>query len=124
MRQVDGIDVWETGTPNKKFKVLGLIQQSNYDNHTLMSTIAKASKDSEIIREAKTHGGDAVIILGSSTDVSGFSTSGTVQGTQHGTLNSSGGSGYYSGNYQGNVRSTTRANTTTQKAIAVIKYLE
>jgi len=120
VRTVDGIDVWQTGTPNRKFKVLGVIEQSHYDNHSLMSAIAGASKDSEIIKQVKTHGGDAVIILSSSSAITGFST----RGSQSGQLTGYGSSGYYSGSYSGSSSTYTHANTKTDKVIAVIKYLD
>jgi hypothetical protein len=128
VRTVDGIDVWQTGTPNRKYKVLGLIQQSHYDNHSLMSTIASVSKDSEIIKQAKVHGGDAVIILGTISAITGYTTYGVAQGTQSGTLSGYGNGSYYNGTYSGSSSAfgiaNTHANTRTDTSIAVIKYLE
>lgn len=126
VRTVDGIDIWQTGTPNRKFKILGMIDQSHYDNHSLMSAIASATKDSELIKLAKAHGGDAVILLGSSSSITGFTTAVDVQGTQSGTLNGYGSGGYYSGSYSGSSSaygtSYTHANTRTDKTVVVIKY--
>ena len=127
VRSVGGIDVWQTGTPNRKFKVLGVIQQSHYANHSLISVIAGATKDSEIIKEAKAHGGDAVIVLGSSSTITGFTTHARAQGSESGTFTGSGGAGGFSGTYSGASSSDTTANTVantrTDKVIAVIKYL-
>jgi hypothetical protein len=124
VRTVDGIDIWQTGTPNRKFKILGLIDQSHYDNHTLISVIASATKDSELIKEAKAHGGDAVIILGSSSAITGFTTSVDVQGTQSGTVTGYGNVGYYSGSSSAYGTAYTHANTRSDKTVAVIKYVD
>lgn len=112
VRKVSGIDVWETGTPDRRFKVLGVIRQSHYDNHSLMSMIANTSKDSDIIKQAKAHGGDAIIVLGSSSAISGFTTFSSAQASQSGT------------SYSGYGTANTVANTRTEKVIAVIKYLD
>jgi hypothetical protein len=111
VRKVDGIDVWQTGTPDRKFKLLGLIQQSHQDNHSLMSAIAGASKDSALIKQAKANGGDAIIFLRSSSAITGFTTHGYASGT-------------YSGSSSAYGTANTRANTRTDKAVAVIKYLD
>ncbi|MDA1278284.1 MAG: hypothetical protein O2960_30185 [Verrucomicrobia bacterium] len=124
VRKVDDIDVWETGAPNRKYRVLGIIQQSHYDNHSLVSVIAGASKDSAIVKEAKKQGGDAIIVLGSSSAITGYSTAGSIHGSQTGSLSGYGSGSSYSGTYRGSLSAQTRANTQTEKSIAVIKYLD
>jgi len=122
VRTVDGIEIWQTGTPNRRFKVLGVIDQSHYDNHSMMSLIAGATKDSELIKLVKAHGGDAIIFLGSNSAITGYSTSVDVQGTQSGTVTGYGNVGYYSGSSSAYGSAYTHANTRTDKTVAVIKY--
>jgi len=124
VRSVDGIDVWETGTPNRKFRLLGMIEQSHYDNSSLMSLIARASMDSELMEQVKAHGGDAIIILDSNSAITGYTTHANVSGSQSGTLSGVGSVGLYSGTHSGSGTAYTHANTKTNKAIAVIKYLD
>lgn len=60
---VDGIDFWENGTPNRRFKVLGII-----DHSRLHYVVALGSRDKAIAKAAKEHGGDAVILGPQSMD--------------------------------------------------------
>jgi hypothetical protein len=126
VRTVDGIDIWQTGTPNRKYKVLGVIDQSHYDNHSLISRIASTTTDSELVKAAKAHGGDAIIILGSSSAITGYTTSVDVHGTQSGMATGYASDGNYSGTYSGSSSAYgtayTHANTQTEKKVAVIKY--
>jgi hypothetical protein len=122
VRTVDGIDIWQTGTPNRKYKVLGVIDQSHYDNHSLISMIASATKDSDLIKLVKAHGGDAVIVLGNRSAVTGYTTSVNVQGTESGTVTGYGNVGNYSGSSSANGTAYTHADTRTDKTVAVIKY--
>jgi hypothetical protein len=67
VRTVDGIDFWENGDPDRKYKVLGVIDDSRGDG-----LIANWGKDSDIARKAREYGGDAVILIGSDRKLSGI----------------------------------------------------
>lgn len=128
VRPVDGIDVWETGTPDRRCRILGVIQQSHYDNHSLMSMIAGGSKDSAIIKEAKAAGGDAIIVLSSMSAITGFSTHSSVEGSSSGNLSGYSTGGAYTGTYSGTSSaygtSHTSADITSAKIVVVLKYLD
>lgn len=68
---VNGIDIWENGTPPSRYKVIGIIEDER-----LNGPIHKASRLSDLADEAKTHGGDGLIILsqGAGAVVNGSST--------------------------------------------------
>jgi hypothetical protein len=97
VRNIDGVDVWTFGEPDRRFKLLGLIEQDYYDNNSVMSFLAGATKDSRIIKAAKEQGGDAIIILRRDSRLLGYSAYSV------GTLS---------------------ANTQTTSIIAVVKYLD
>lgn len=112
VKNVQGIEVWTSGEPNRRFRVLGVIDQSHYDNKSVMSLIAGANKDSEIIATAKKYGGDAIMFLGADSVVTGYTTSGYASGQSTGAYSSAYGTAH------------TRANTQTSTRVAVIKYLD
>jgi len=70
VRVVDGIDFWENGDSNRKYRVLGAIDES--PSHRLpigrISRLFSGSedRDSAIAKAARKRGGDAVILV--STD--------------------------------------------------------
>jgi len=74
MTVVDGIEVWTAGEPNQRFKVLGVISQSHYDNGGALSMLAGATKGSELINTAKKYNGDAIIFRGTNSVVAGHTT--------------------------------------------------
>lgn len=102
VKNVDGIDIWTSGEPNRRFQIVGVIDQSHYNNNSVMSFVAGMSKDSELIATAKKQGGDAIIFIGSDSVVTGYKYSGPS-------------SAY------GNAR--VDPNTSTSTRAAVIKYL-
>ena len=69
-RTVDGIDFWEKGDPDRKYKILGVIEESRKHRLPLgrFSRIFSNSgdtddRDSVIAKAAHEHGGDAVIFV-------------------------------------------------------------
>ena len=66
VRVVDGIDFWENGEPDRKFKVLGVIDDSRGDG-----LLSRMGKDSAIAKVARERGGDGVIPSGSSREFRG-----------------------------------------------------
>jgi hypothetical protein len=57
VRVVDGIEFWESGTPNRKFKILGVL-----DHSRLHYVVALGSRDGAIAKAAKERGADAVVL--------------------------------------------------------------
>ena len=124
VKNVNGIDIWTSGEPNRRFQVVGVIDQSHYNNNSLMSFVAGMSKDSELIATAKKQGGDAIIFIGSDSVVTGYTTSVWVSGQSTGTVSGYPGGAAYSGRSSAYGSATTDANTRSSTRLAVIKYLQ
>lgn len=128
VKTVDGIDVWTSGEPDRRFRVLGVIDQSHYNNRSVMARIAGATKESAIIAIAKKHGGDAIIFLGSDSVVTGYTSWGWASGQSTGAYSGNYSRSTYGGTYTGNGfgYGTTRTHAITETAtrVAVIKYLD
>jgi hypothetical protein len=70
---VDGVDIWDNGTPYGKFKILGIINDNVFENtgaepNTLnvlavASAVALARREHRLVVEAMNHGGDALVCL-------------------------------------------------------------
>jgi hypothetical protein len=73
LRVVDGVDFWENGDPDRKYKILGVIDDSRGDG-----LISRIGKDSDIANKAKEYGGDAVIFIGSDRELRGVDLSSGV----------------------------------------------
>lgn len=66
LRIIDGIDFWEYGDCDRKYKILGVIE-FNHKRGLLSMTgdsQGKDDDDSAIAKAAHEHGGDAVIFIG------------------------------------------------------------
>jgi hypothetical protein len=97
MKAVNGIDIWTDGSPNRKFKVIGVLDDEYGDGHGLVGAVLSATRssiDSKLATAAKTHGGDAVVIVRQDQILSGFDVkgSGTVKdnGNGYGTVHYNG----------------------------------
>jgi hypothetical protein len=64
VRVVEGIDFWEKGEPDRKYKILGVIDDSRHEGANFQFL-----KDQDIALDARKHGGDAVILTDSSREV-------------------------------------------------------
>lgn len=55
VRNVKGIDIWETGEPNGKYRILGLINQEMIQNNPniLAKSLNNSISESSIVAEAK-----------------------------------------------------------------------
>jgi hypothetical protein len=73
VRVVDGIDFWENGNPDRKFKILGVIDDSRRDG-----IFTGSGRDSAIAKVARERGGDAVILVDSDRELSGVDQYGDV----------------------------------------------
>jgi hypothetical protein len=66
VRVVEGIDFWENGEPDRKYRVLGVIDDSRGEG-----LITGSGRDSDIAKVARERGGNAVILVGSSREFRG-----------------------------------------------------
>lgn len=64
---IDGMEVWSEGTPNRKFRVVGII-----DDERPGGLIPRATRMSDIVKKAKESGGDAIIVYNEGSQVAGF----------------------------------------------------
>lgn len=64
VRVVEGIDFWEKGEPDRKYKILGVIDDSRDEGFSFQFL-----KDKDIALGARKRGGDAVILTDSSREV-------------------------------------------------------
>ena len=64
IRVVKGIDIWENGEPDRKYQILGVIDDSRNDG-----LIPQIRKDTAIALVARERGGDAVILSDSSLEI-------------------------------------------------------
>jgi hypothetical protein len=66
VRNVGGIEFWENGDPNRKYRILGVINDSRDEG-----AIARSSRDGSIAKITRERGGDAVILVGNSHEYNG-----------------------------------------------------
>jgi hypothetical protein len=104
---VDGVDVWTNGDPPRKFQLLGII-----DDQRPGGIIPMAEMKHDIAKKAREHGGDAVIIISSSSQLAGYYTAANVNTQFYGNSATSYGS------------STTIPLTRHTSKYAVIKYAD
>jgi hypothetical protein len=67
VRTVSGIEIWENGEPNRKYKIIGFAQDNRGGG-----PIANAVWDSAITKLVKEKGGDAVIFESTTRVLSGI----------------------------------------------------
>jgi TPR repeat protein len=112
VRNVNGIDIWDIGQPDCEFKIIGYIHQEKHQRGVLSRALASSAEESDMISEAKKHGGDAVVFLSSSSTITGADTFSSGYATSSGS----------SANYIAN--SNTRVSTQENRLIAIVKYLK
>lgn len=76
---IDGMELWDNGEPPRKFKVLGII-----DDERPGGLIPMAQLRSDMVGKARAAGGDAVIQLGSQSQIAGYYTSGSASANAYG----------------------------------------
>lgn len=64
---VQGIDFWENGTPPRKFRVIGII-----DDNRPGGMIPMRALKSDVAAKAKAAGADAVVLIGNASQITGF----------------------------------------------------
>ena len=93
VRSVNGIELWTDGSPDRKFRILGVVvvkPGTKFRLPGLLNELAQAgqsmqsSPESHLASEAKAHGGDAVIIVqnGRKHDSASDPESGTGSGNE------------------------------------------
>jgi hypothetical protein len=66
VRTVKGIEIWTDGSPNRKFKVIGVIDHTQRHGRGLVGMMMQSTQrslDSQLAAETKAHDGDAVVIV-------------------------------------------------------------
>ena len=104
---VNGMELWDNGEPPRKFRLLGIIDDERPDG-----IIPMAQLRSDMVKKAREVGGDALIQLGSNSQITGYYTSGTASAHSYG----------YSATASGS--STTMPIGRNMAKFAVIKYVE
>lgn len=85
----DGVEIWTSGAPPKKFKVLGVLTDQRRDQR-----FAAAGFGQSVAKKIREHGGDAAIVLDSESKFLGTYSSGSATAYSHGNSASAYGSGY------------------------------
>lgn len=104
---VDGMDVWTNGDPPRRFRIVGII-----DDERPGGIIPMAQLKHTIVKKARERGGDAVILVSSSSQLAGYYTATTANAQFYGNTATGFGS------------STTVPLTRRTSKFVVIKYLE
>lgn len=104
---VDGMELWDNGEPPRKFKVLGIIEDERPGG-----LIPMAQLRSDMVKKAREAGGDALIQLGSQSQIAGYYSNGSASAYGYGNSVNAYGS------------STTMAVRRNMAKFAVIKYIE
>lgn len=120
-KTVDGIDIWNLGTPPRKYRIVGII-----DDKRRQSLIGMAGYESTLVKKAKEAGGDGIIFLDSRKEIVGYYDSGST-----GTARTTGTAYSYGGNTQYQSKTTYQSSGSTSTAmidristIAVIEYVD
>ena len=102
-KTVEGVDIWDNGSPPRKYKIIGIIDDDRPD-----SLISRSMQNKALVKKAKEAGGDAIIMVESKSEVVGSTNSGSAQ--------------IYGDNinYQGSSTAVRRKTT----KVAVIKYVD
>lgn len=74
VRTVEGVDFWENGDPDRKYKVIGVIEDSRGDG-----LISRWGKDSDIARKVRESGGDAIVFIGEDRKLRGVDKYGSAE---------------------------------------------
>lgn len=70
-KTVDGVDFWSNGAPPRKFKLLGYITDKRHKTG-LVGMVRMSGLESAIAKEARKAGGDAVILVSSDAETTGY----------------------------------------------------
>lgn len=76
---VDGMEIWETGDPPRKFKVVGVI-----DDQRPGGILPMAQLRSDVVKKAREVGGEALILLNSQSQIAGYYSTGSATARTYG----------------------------------------
>jgi hypothetical protein len=120
VEKAGGIDIYLSGEPNGKFKVLGMVEGSYYHGgNILLSLASAASAKNKLVKATKELGGDAVIILSRNYETFGASTVGSANANTTGSINYPS----YSANTSMSFASHTTVHGAQGGTAAIVKYL-
>jgi hypothetical protein len=74
-KNIDGVDIWLTGTPPRKYKIIGYITDSRPGG-----AIPMARRDADLAAEAKKNGGDGILLKAEQTNYLGSYSTGKRDG--------------------------------------------
>ena len=77
VRNVDGIDIWEHGAPDRPYQIIGIIDSGTPITGGAFLLYNLVSMDSNILATAKEHGADGIIIIENTQKPVGQSSSGS-----------------------------------------------
>ena len=77
VRNVDGIDIWEHGAPDRPYQIIGIIDSGTPITGGAFLLYNLATMDYNIIATAKEHGADGIIIIENTQKPVGQSSSGS-----------------------------------------------
>ena len=84
---VDGVDIWTHGDPPRTFKVLGFIEDERADDWASMPGLKRG-----VAQKAREQGGDAVILVSSNSQLTGYLTIASASAYGYGNYASASGS--------------------------------
>lgn len=95
VRSAGGIEIWTDGSPDREFKIIGVIAIKNSSGMRLplpgmlsqlnqLGQLAQSSPESHWVSEARAHGGDAVILIQPPQSHHGFAGSESGTGEDNG----------------------------------------
>lgn len=88
---VDGMEIWDNGDPPRKFKLIGIIDDSRPGG-----IIPMAQLKGDMVKKAREAGGDALIVIRNDSQIVGYVSGGTATATAYGNTATAYGSGYSS----------------------------
>jgi hypothetical protein len=107
---VDGMDIWTSGAPPRKYQVIGVIEDKRGGGILPMSQY-----EHDIAAKVRKAGGDAAIVAGTASQPIGYHTIGAANtnysGGYTGNVNMYGSSGDVSGTYSGTANTSGYAST-------------
>ena len=107
----DGIDIYSVGAPKRKCQILGVIGTSTMSRADMMVLFGNSWSASALAKEAKSHGGNAVILASDRMQLLGWVSSGTATAYQNGNTATAYGSG------------STSANVSRDRTAVLVKYV-
>jgi len=86
---VDGVDFWLSGSPPRRFQVLGSIEDERHKTG-LFGALSMSGLENDIARQARSAGGDAVILTDAHDNLQGYVGTGfgSAYGSRYGAFGS------------------------------------